>query len=58
MQKAKRWMEREEVSRCQACKALVAVLLSVFFQVGFLPMLHGFMLEAAFGAHQVNCLNF
>ena len=40
------------------CRALTGVLLPVFFQVDFLPTLHGFMLEAAFGECQVNCLTF
>lgn len=40
------------------CRALTSVPLPVSFQVDFLPTLHGFMLEAAFGECQVNCLTF
>lgn len=39
-------------------RALTGTLPPGFFQMDFLPMWHGFVLEAAFGECQVSCLTF
>lgn len=53
--KQRGWWNEKRLAGARPYKVLTGVLLSGFFQMDFLPTLHGFILEAAFGECQLNC---